>query len=170
MEKNDRAVFGAGCFWCTEAIFERLDGVVSVMPGYAGGTSSNPTYDEVCSGTSGHAEVAEIAFDASKTNYEKLLNVFWECHDPTTLNRQGADKGSQYRSAIFFIGENQRTIAEQSKIAAQRFFKDPIVTEIVPLTTFYKAEDYHRKYFDNNPNAPYCRFVIKPKLDKLDLK
>ncbi len=170
MEINEKAILGAGCFWCTEAIFERLVGVISVMPGYAGGTKPDPTYDQVCSGSTGYAEVAEITFDSSKISFEKLLTVFWECHDPTTLNRQGADKGTQYRSAIFFIGESQRSIAERSKQVAQKMYKDPIVTEIVPLSIFYKAEDYHQKYYDNNPNAAYCRLVIRPKLDKLEPK
>ena len=169
MEKNETAVFGAGCFWCTEAVFERLDGVKSVMPGYAGGSKPNPTYEEVCTGKSGYAEVAEITFDSSKISYENLLNVFWECHDPTTLNRQGADEGTQYRSVIFFTDESQRSLAEKS-MAAQKMFKGPIVTQVVPLIRFYKAENYHQKYYDNNANAPYCRFVIKPKLDKLKLK
>jgi peptide-methionine (S)-S-oxide reductase len=170
MGKSEKAVFGAGCFWCTEAIFERQDGVLSVLPGYAGGTKPNPTYEEVCSGTTGHAEVAEIVFDPSKTSYEKILKVFWECHDPTSLNRQGSDEGTQYRPVIFYTDDRQRTVAEKSKAAAQELFDDPIVTQIVPITNFYRAEDYHQKYYDNNPNASYCRFVIKPKLDKLKLK
>jgi peptide-methionine (S)-S-oxide reductase len=170
MEKNETAVLGAGCFWCTEAVFERLDGVKSVMPGYAGGSKPNPTYEEVCTGKTGYAEVAEITFDPSKISYENLLKVFWECHDPTTLNRQGADEGTQYRSVIFFTDEGQRSVAEKSMAAAQKIFKDPIVTQVVPLTRFYRAEDYHQKYYENNANAPYCRIIIKPKLDKLKLK
>jgi peptide-methionine (S)-S-oxide reductase len=170
MGKSEKAIFGAGCFWCTEAIFERQDGVLSVLPGYAGGSKPNPTYQEVCSGMTGHAEVAEIVFDPSKISYEKLLKVFWDCHDPTSLNRQGADEGTQYRSVIFYTDDRQRTVAEKSKTAAQELFNDPIVTQIVPLTNFYRAEEYHQKYYDNNPNAPYCKFVIKPKLDKLKLK
>ena len=170
MNTGEKAVFGAGCFWCTEAIFARQDGVSSVMPGYAGGRKPNPSYEEVCSGTSGHAEVAEIEFDPKKISFEKLVDVFWESHDPTTLNRQGADVGTQYRSAIFYCNEAQRIAAEKSKAQAQGRFKDTIVTEIVPLNQFYRAEDYHQKYYDNNPNAPYCRFVIKPKLDKLKSK
>jgi peptide-methionine (S)-S-oxide reductase len=170
MEKVERAVFGAGCFWCTEAIFARLKGVKSVMPGYAGGTKPNPTYNEVCTGRTGHAEVAEIVFDPSALSYEELLEVFWNCHDPTTLNRQGADEGTQYRSAIFYIDEQQRSDAEKSLAMAQQKFKDPIVTQIGPLTNFYRGEEYHQQYYDRNPNAPYCRFVIKPKLDKLNLE
>ncbi len=170
MGRIEKAVFGAGCFWCTEAIFERLDGVVTVMPGYAGGTKPSPTYEEVCTGKTGYAEVAEITFDASKISFEKLLGVFCECHDPTSLNRQGADEGTQYRSVIFYTDVDQKSTAEKAKAAAQKMFNDPIVTQIVPLTHFHKAEDYHQKYYDNNSNAPYCRFVIKPKLDKLELK
>jgi peptide-methionine (S)-S-oxide reductase len=166
----EKASFGAGCFWCVEAIFERLDGVESVVAGYAGGIKANPTYEEVCTGTTGHAEVAQITFDPTKISFERLLEVFWEAHDPTTLNRQGADSGTQYRSVIFYHDEKQRLAAEKSKKLAQKNFRDPIVTEIKPLTQFYRAENYHQDYFRNNPNAPYCRFVIKPKLEKLKLK
>ena len=167
MGKMEKAVLGAGCFWCTEAIFERLDGVISVIPGYAGGSKPNPTYEDVCTGKTGHAEVAEIVFDPGKITYENLLSIFWECHDPTTLNRQGADVGTQYRSAIFTLNDAQRVVAEESKRVAQGMFSKPIVTEIVPLTNFSQAENYHQKYYANNSNAPYCRFIIKPKLDKL---
>lgn len=162
------ATLGGGCFWCIEAVFERLDGVKSVTSGYAGGTVPNPTYEQVCTGKSGHAEVAQIAFDPKKITFEKLLETFWEAHDPTTLNRQGADTGTQYRSVIFYHNEAQKTAAEKSKKAAQTHFSDPIVTEIVPLTQFYKAENYHQDYFRNNPRAPYCAYVIRPKLEKLD--
>jgi len=140
------------------------------MPGYAGGTTPNPTYEEVCTGKTGHAEVAQITYDPTKTSYEKLLNVFWQAHDPTTLNRQGADVGTQYRSVIFYHDEKQKLIAEKSKAEVQKLFDDPIVTEIVPLKAFYKAENYHQNYYKNNPNAPYCVFVIKPKLKKLGLE
>lgn len=170
MEKYERAIFGAGCFWCTEAIFSRLEGVRSVLPGYAGGSKLNPTYEEVCTGKTGHAEVAEITFDPSKISFGKLLETFWVSHDPTTLNRQGADLGTQYRSAIFCTDEQQKSEAERSRAVAQNLFKSPIVTEIVLLKNFYRAEDYHQNYYDKNPNAPYCQFVIKPKLDKLKLK
>jgi peptide-methionine (S)-S-oxide reductase len=170
MEGSEKATLGAGCFWCVEAVFERLDGVQSVASGYAGGTKPNPTYEEVCSGETGYAEVAQVTFNPAKISYEQILNVFWQSHDPTTLNRQGADRGTQYRSAIFYHNERQRAIAEKSKSAAQKLFSDPIVTEIVPLTKFYAAEDYHQDYFRNNPNAPYCRMVIAPKLNKLKLK
>lgn len=169
MSQNEQATFGAGCFWCVEAVFQRLPGVVSVMPGYAGGTKANPTYEQVCTGKTGHAEVAQITFDPSKISYGKLLEVFWEVHDPTTMNRQGADVGAQYRSAIFYQNEKQKLAAEKSKAEAQKLFDDQIVTEIKPLTAFYKAEDYHQNYYNNNSNAPYCIFVIKPKLKKLKL-
>lgn len=164
------ATFGGGCFWCIEAVFERLDGVKSVTSGYAGGKLANPTYEQVCSGTSGHAEVAQIAFDPKQITFEKLLETFWEAHDPTTLNRQGADAGTQYRSVIFHHNDAQKGAAEKSKKAAQAHFAAPIVTEIAPLTHFYKAENYHQDYFRNNPRAPYCSYVIRPKLEKLDKK
>jgi peptide-methionine (S)-S-oxide reductase len=170
MPQLEEATLGAGCFWCVEAVFERLPGVQSVVAGYAGGTTPNPTYEQVCTDRTGHAEVAQITFDPSKISYEKLLEVFWEAHDPTTLNRQGADVGTQYRSVIFYHDEKQKTAAEKSKQEVQKNFSDPIVTEIKPLTHFYKAENYHQEYFNKNSNAPYCRLVIKPKLDKLHLK
>lgn len=164
---TELATYGGGCFWCVEAIFQRLDGVRSVASGYAGGKQDNPTYEEVCRGTTGHAEVIQIEFDPSRISYEDLLDVFWQAHDPTTLNRQGADVGTQYRSIILFHNERQKAAAEKSKLAAAGQFKDPIVTEIVPLKKFYIAERYHQNYFNNNPKAPYCNFVIRPKLDKL---
>lgn len=163
----EKATFGAGCFWCVEAVFERLDGVQSVVSGYAGGTKEHPTYEEVCSGRTGHAEVAQITFDPAKVSYEQLLGLFWKSHDPTTLNRQGADVGTQYRSVIFYHDERQKDTAEHSKQQAKSMVADPIVTEIQPLTTFYEAENYHQDYYRNNANAPYCRMVIKPKLEKL---
>lgn len=164
------AVLGAGCFWCVEAIFMRIDGVISVMPGYAGGHTVNPTYKQVCTGETGHAEVARIEFDPARVSYSQILDTFWHSHDPTTLNRQGADHGTQYRSVIFYADAAQQQAAEASKRAAQADFKDPIVTEIVPLTKFYPAEDYHRQYYENNKNAPYCQYVIAPKLKKLGLE
>jgi peptide-methionine (S)-S-oxide reductase len=170
MEELDKATFGGGCFWCVEAVYERLEGVKSVVAGYAGGTTPNPTYEQVCTGKTGYAEVAQITFDPKKISYEKLLSVFWEAHDPTTLNRQGADVGTQYRSVIFYHNESQKIAAEKSRKDAQKLFKDPIVTQIEPLTSFYVAENYHQDYFNNHPNAPYCRFVIKPKLEKLKLE
>ncbi|MEK7250101.1 MAG: peptide-methionine (S)-S-oxide reductase MsrA [Bacteroidota bacterium] len=166
----EKATFGAGCFWCVEAVFQRIDGVKSVVPGYAGGTKQNPTYKEVCTGTTGHAEVAQITFDPSKVSFEKLLEVFWHAHDPTTMNRQGADVGTQYRSVLFYHDEKQKAIAEKSKKDAQKDFDDPIVTEIQPLTKFYEAEDYHHNYYNDNKLQPYCQFVIKPKLKNLGLE
>ena len=170
MDQTEKATFGAGCFWCVEAVFERLEGVQSVVAGYAGGTTANPTYVDVCTGTTGHAEVAQITYDPKKISFEKLLEAFWEAHDPTTVNSQGADHGTQYRSVVFYQDEQQKLVAEKSLREASKKFKDPIVTEIRPLTKFYQAENYHQDYFRNNPNAPYCRFVIKPKLEKLNLK
>jgi peptide-methionine (S)-S-oxide reductase len=166
--KTEIADLGGGCFWCMEAVFERLPGVVSVTSGFAGGTTENPTYQQVCTETTGHAEVTEIVFDPAKISYNKLLEVFWQAHDPTTLNRQGADEGTSYRSIILYRDEKQRLEAEKSKLAAQADFKHPIVTEIVPLKKFYKAEDYHQQYFDNNTNQAYCQVVIAPKLEKLE--
>lgn len=166
---TDTAVLGGGCFWCIEAVFERLNGVTAVEAGYAGGATGNPTYEQVCSGATGHAEVARITFDPSKISYDSLLNVFWEAHDPTTLNRQGADAGTQYRSIILFRSLQQQAAAERSMEKARKSFDAPIVTEIKPLTTFFKAEHYHQDYFRNHPDAPYCIFVIKPKLHKLKL-
>jgi peptide-methionine (S)-S-oxide reductase len=168
--KTEIADLGGGCFWCMEAVFERLPGVISVTSGFAGGTTENPTYRDVCSETTGHAEVTEIEFDPAKISYQKLLEVFWQAHDPTTLNRQGADEGTSYRSIILYRDKKQELLAEKSKLEAQRDFSNPIVTEIVPLKKFYKAEDYHQVYFDNNFNAPYCQVVIAPKLEKLEKK
>lgn len=161
---------GAGCFWCTEAIFQRIPGVISVMSGYMGGTVKNPTYEQVCTGTTGHAESLRIYFDPQKTSLEKILEIFWEAHDPTSLNRQGADTGTQYRSAIFYYTDAQKAIAEKSKAAAAKEFSKPIVTEITKAGEFYPAEDYHQNYFNLNKNRnPYCRAVISPKLKKLGL-
>jgi peptide-methionine (S)-S-oxide reductase len=168
--KTEIADLGGGCFWCMEAVFERLPGVVSVTSGFAGGTTENPTYREVCTETTGHAEVTEIEFDPAKISYDQLLNVFWQAHDPTTLNRQGADEGTSYRSIILYRDEKQKLLAEKSKLAVQADFHNPIVTEIVPLKKFYKAEDYHQQYFDNNSNQGYCQVVIAPKLEKLEKK
>ena len=166
--KTELATLGGGCFWCMEAVFERLPGVKSVTSGFAGGHTVNPTYEQVCTGTTGHAEVTQIEFDPAKISYEKLLEVFWQAHDPTTLNRQGADEGTPYRSLILYHGEAQKLVAEKSKAAAQKNFKHPIVTEIAPFTKFYPAEDYHQAYYDHNSSAPYCRAVIAPKLEKLE--
>jgi peptide-methionine (S)-S-oxide reductase len=164
----ETATFGGGCFWCMEAVFERLPGVISVTSGFAGGQSPNPPYEQVCTGNTGHAEVTQIEFDPAKITYEKLLDVFWQAHDPTTLNRQGADEGTQYRSVILYHNETQKLTAEKSKAEAQKNFKHPIVTQIVPFTKFYKAENYHQEYYGNNSNAPYCRIIIAPKLEKLE--
>ncbi|HEY2329259.1 MAG TPA: peptide-methionine (S)-S-oxide reductase MsrA [Verrucomicrobiae bacterium] len=168
--KLETATLGGGCFWCMDAVYERLPGVVSVSSGFAGGHTMNPTYHEVCGGGTGHAEVTQIEFDPAKISYAKLLDVFWQAHDPTTLNRQGADEGTQYRSIILYRDEQQKLIAEKSKLAAQENFRSPIVTEIVPFTKFYKAEDYHQGYYDANSDAGYCRMVIAPKLEKLEHK
>jgi peptide-methionine (S)-S-oxide reductase len=169
VKKLEIATLANGCFWCTEAIFARLKGVKSVLPGYSGGKVENPSYDQVCTGITGHAEAAQIEFDPMVISYEKLLEVFWHTHDPTTLNRQGNDVGTQYRSAIFYHNDNQREIAEKSKreIEDKGIFKDPIVTEITPFKKFYVAEDYHKKYYEQHQDAPYCRFVIDPKIQKL---
>jgi len=170
--KNDYelANFGAGCFWCVEAVFERVEGVESVISGYAGGNIKNPTYRDVTSGLSGHAEVAQIKFDPNVVSYAELLEIFWKTHDPTTMNRQGADVGTQYRSAIFYHDDNQKELAEtyKNKLNQSGAFVNPIVTEIVPYTEFYVAEDYHQEYYSNNANQPYCQYVIVPKLEKLE--
>jgi len=162
------ATFGNGCFWCTEAIFQQLKGVQSVKPGYSGGHVKNPSYREVCTGKTGHAEVIQITFDPKEISYIDLLQVFFETHDPTTLNRQGADVGTQYRSAIFFHTESQQQQAEAfiRELENQKAFKDPIVTEVTAMDTFYPAEDYHQNYFNDNQQQPYCQLVIRPKLDK----
>jgi peptide-methionine (S)-S-oxide reductase len=162
---------GAGCFWCTEAVFQQIPGVLSVLPGYTGGKTRNPTYDDICTGATGHAEVAQIVFDPAKTSLKAVLEVFWQMHDPTTLNRQGADVGTQYRSAIFFHTEAQKAVAEASKQAAAKLFERPIVTEITAAPEFYPAENYHRDYYRRNKDKnPYCQAVIAPKLRKLKLK
>ncbi len=160
----EKATLANGCFWCTEAVFRRWKGVKEVAVGYTGGKRPNPTYEEVCSGATGHAEASQITFDPAETSYEELLRLFFRSHDPTTLNRQGADVGTQYRSAIFYHDEGQKRVAERVKADAQRDFPEPIVTEIVPLTTFYPGEAYHQDYYAKNPRAPYCSFVIAPKL------
>lgn len=162
------ATFGAGCFWCVEAVFQELKGVSKVVPGYAGGHVKNPSYREVCSGNTGHAEVAQITYNPQVISYPELLEVFWQTHDPTTLNRQGNDVGSQYRSVIFYHNEQQKELAEAYKkqLDASGAWDNPIVTQIEPLDTFYLAEDYHNNYYLNNPNQGYCRMVIRPKVEK----
>lgn len=164
----EKATFGSGCFWCTEAIFENLNGVTSVVSGYAGGHVDNPTYEEVCTGTTGHAEVTQITYDPNIISFDELLEVFWKTHDPTTLNRQGNDVGTQYRSVIFYHNEEQKELAEKYKAELDKSgaWDDPIVTEISPFTNFYVAEEYHQDYYMNNPNQGYCAFVIAPKLEK----
>ena len=168
-EKIGHATFGAGCFWCVEAIFERLEGVVDVRSGYTGGKIENPTYDDVCSGKTGHVEVVQVDYNPQIIGFKQLLNTFWKSHDPTTLNRQGGDTGTQYRSAVFYNSDKQRVIAEKSKKKADRssLYEHPIVTEITRLSTFYPAEEYHQDYYRQNSNAPYCQVVIQPKLKKL---
>jgi peptide-methionine (S)-S-oxide reductase len=164
----ERVTFGGGCFWCIEAVFQRLKGVKSVASGYAGGKVENPTYDAVCTGSTGHAEVVQLTFDPKTISFDKLMEVFFAAHDPTTLNRQGGDHGTQYRSVIFYENDAQKAVAEKAKAAAAKEYPDPIVTEIAPLTKFYKAEGYHQNYFNQNGSKnPYCSVVIRPKLTKL---
>ena len=169
MNNTEIATVGGGCFWCIEAVYQRIEGVISVVPGYAGGKSKTTTYKEVCTGKTGHAEVAKIEFNKDIISYKQLLNIFWQAHDPTTLNRQGNDVGTQYRSVIYFHNEKQKMVAIKSKSEADKsgYWDDEIVTEIAEIYNYSDAEDYHDNYYDNNPNQPYCVFVIKPKLDKL---
>ncbi len=164
----EKATFGNGCFWCTEAVFLELKGVQKVESGYSGGQVKNPTYREVCTGETGHAEVIQITYDPKVISYEELLEVFWNTHDPTTLNKQGADEGTQYRSAVFYHNEEQKKIATEYKkqLEASKVYRNPIVTEISPLINFYKAEDYHQNYYSLNPNQGYCQYVIRPKVEK----
>jgi peptide-methionine (S)-S-oxide reductase len=164
----DVAFLGGGCFWCMEAVFQMLPGVKSVTSGYAGGTKEYPTYQEVCSGLTGHAEVIRVKFDPRLISYEKLLETFWQFHDPTTLNSQGPDSGTQYRSIILYRNAAQKAAAEKSKAQAQARFRNPIVTEIVPLTTFYAAEGYHQDFYRSHLSHPYCRAIIQPKVDKME--
>jgi peptide-methionine (S)-S-oxide reductase len=167
--KSELATFGTGCFWCTEAVFQRLKGVSKVVSGYTGGHVVNPTYRQVCTGETGHAEAIQITYDPAVITFPELLEVFWRSHDPTTLNRQGNDVGTQYRSAIFTHSDQQKKLAElyKRKIDTAKVYADPVVTEIVPSTIFYPAENYHQNYFNDNPQQPYCRAIIKPKVDKL---
>ncbi len=168
MNNESKATFGNGCFWCTEAIFMQLKGVSSVLPGYAGGTSKNPNYKEVCEGNTGHAEVIQISYDQKVISYRELLEVFFYTHDPTTLNRQGADIGTQYRSAIFYHDEEQKQEAKKiiEQLTSEKVYSDKIVTEVTKFDVFYVAEDYHKNYYNNNKEQGYCRAVINPKLDK----
>ena len=166
-DKTEFAVFGGGCFWCMEAVFEHVPGVVAVVNGYSGGHVENPSYEEVCSHTTGHAETVQIEYDPARVSYEHLLDVFWDSHDPTTPDRQGADEGPQYRSVVFYLNESQKTVAEKSKAAAQARYPDPIVTSVEPLKKFWPAEAYHQHYFAQHPDQGYCALVIRPKVAKL---
>jgi len=172
MNQTELATLGGGCFWCVEAVYQRVDGVLSVKPGYAGGHVDNPSYRDVCSGKTGHAEVAKIEFDPDQISYQQILNVFWQAHDPTTLNKQGADVGTQYRSVIFYHSEEQKALAVNSKTKADEseYWPNAIVTEITKINNYSDAEDNHDNYYQENPYQPYCQFVIKPKLDKLEKK
>jgi peptide-methionine (S)-S-oxide reductase len=169
-ERLGTAIIGGGCFWCTEAVFEKVDGVKEAISGYAGGKNPNPTYKEICTGLTGHAEVIKILFDPAKINFREILEIFGDAHDPTTLNRQGADVGTQYRSTIMYLNESQKKTAEKWKIQLDAKLQDPVVTEIVPAPKFYEAEKYHQDYYEKNPNQGYCNFVIRPKLKKLNLE
>lgn len=166
----DTATFGAGCFWCVEAVFQRMNGVLKVKSGYSGGSIKNPSYKEVCQGTTGHAEVCQITYDKSVVTFDELLEVFWKTHDPTTLNRQGNDAGTQYRSAIFYHNDEQKKFAEKYKAEINKSgaYPDPIVTEITAFTKFYPAEDYHDNYYNQNGSEGYCKYVIQPKVEKFE--
>ncbi len=167
-KKQQKATFGSGCFWCTEAVFELVDGVISVTSGYTGGSIKNPTYEEVCNESTGHAEAVQLTFDPEIISYDELLEIFWKTHDPTTLNQQGNDVGTQYRSVIFYHSEKQKQLAEKYKQALDESgaWEKPIVTDILPATDFYKAENYHQDYYSNNPNLGYCAYIIAPKVEK----
>jgi peptide-methionine (S)-S-oxide reductase len=167
---TETITLGAGCFWCIEAVLEQVEGISDVVSGYMGGAVINPTYEQICTGTTGHAEVVQVHFDPSRIDRDLLLDWFWQAHDPTTLNRQGNDIGPQYRSAIFYHSEDQRLAAEASRDRAQAKFTSPIVTEISPASTFYAAEEYHQDYYRGNKQQGYCRFIIAPKLEKLGLQ
>lgn len=169
LENMEQATFGAGCFWCVEAVFQRIEGVEKIVSGYAGGKNKNPTYKEVCTGETGHAEVCQITYDPSKVTFDELLEVFWKTHDPTTLNRQGNDVGTQYRSVVFYHNDTQKQLAEKYKkeLNEVKAYEKPIITEISPLPEFYVAEDYHQDYYNQNPDQGYCAFVIAPKVEKL---
>ena len=169
---TETATFGGGCFWCVEAVFEQVPGVTKVVSGYTGGRTRNPSYEDICRGDTGHAEAIQITFDPSIITYAKLLDVFWDAHDPTQLNRQGNDVGEQYRSVIYYHGKEQRDAAKASRdaLAASGKYKKPIVTLLQPAETFYPAEDYHQGYYQSNKEQPYCQYVIRPKLEKLGLK
>lgn len=163
------AIFGAGCFWCIEAVFQQIKGVEKIESGYMGGKTKNPSYREVCSGLSGHAEVVRMTYDPTILSFKEMLEIFWKTHDPTTLNRQGADTGTQYRSVIFYLDDEQKTLATEykAKLNQENAFGNPVVTEISPATEFYVAEDTHQNYYNDNESQPYCAFVVKPKVDKV---
>jgi peptide-methionine (S)-S-oxide reductase len=165
----EKATFGAGCFWCVEAVFQDLEGVETVVSGYSNGRIANPTYREVCSGLTGHAEVIQLTYDPAVISFEQLLEIFWKTHDPTTLNRQGADAGTQYRSGVYYHNDEQKRLAEdyKQKLNEAKAFDQPIVTEIEPLKSFYPAENYHQNYYKQNGREPYCQFVVRPKVDKV---
>lgn len=169
-KKSEKATFGMGCFWCSEALFQQLEGVSAVRSGYEGGSVKNPSYEDVCTGTTGHAEVIEVTYDPAKIKYEELLEVFWKSHDPTTLNRQGADVGTQYRSVIFYHNDQQKLLAEKYKkeLNDTKAFDKPVVTQIDKASAFYVAENYHQDYYNKNGSQPYCRLVILPKMEKLE--
>ncbi len=169
LENMEQATFGAGCFWCVEAVFQRINGVEKIVSGYAGGKTKNPNYKEVCTGETGHAEVCQITYDPAKVSFDELLEVFWKTHDPTTLNRQGNDVGTQYRSVVYYHNDTQKQLTEKYKkeLDEVKAFDRPIVTEISPLPEFYIAEDYHQNYYNQNPDQGYCAFVIAPKVEKL---
>ena len=169
MDESNKATFGGGCFWCLEAVFQQVTGVIKVVSGYAGGASPNPSYEAVCSGLTGHAEVVQIEYDPGQTDFRTLLDCFWRCHDPTTLNRQGADVGTQYRSVIFCHDEEQleQALAAKQDLESSGMFRDPVVTEISMIPEFYPAEHYHQNYYQENSGAGYCQFVIRPKMQKL---
>jgi peptide-methionine (S)-S-oxide reductase len=172
MPKEEIAILAGGCFWCLEAVYQEMEGVISVESGYIGGHVDNPTYEQVCSGGTGHAEAVRIAFDPEQTSYREILEVFFAIHDPTTPNRQGNDVGTQYRSTIFYLDERQRATAEEliRELSAEHIWDSPIVTELEPAATFYKAEDYHQNYFRSNPRQPYCAYVVSPKVQKFRQK
>ena len=168
LANTDTVTFGTGCFWCTEAVFQEVEGVISVVSGYSGGNVANPTYEEIGTGATGHAECLNIVYDTTKVTYDELLEIFWQTHDPTTLNRQGNDIGPQYRSVIFYRNEQQKEVAEKYKMELNKSgaFNNPIVTTLEPMKVFYKAENYHQNYYNQNGNQPYCQFVIRPKVEK----
>lgn len=169
LKQTDAATLGGGCFWCTEAVFSEIDGVMKVEPGYSGGKLKNPTYEQVCTGTTGHAEVVQITFDPDAISFREILEIFFAAHNPTTLNRQGADVGTQYRSVIFYHNREQKRTAQKviEELDSAKVYDSPIVTQIEPFKAFYRAEDYHKDYFTRHPEAPYCKLIIRPKLVKL---